>query len=317
MRQRYGLAPSARGGTGADGATPTQAHAETELAKSDTSVRQNRAEEKVPQVQLALDPGNRGDRALADKEARAKTENELALKAGASVDSLALARNVSNQQVPKAATPGQATSVFPATEVAYSFREAQGKPGEVTQRFAQNLRYRRNYNSPPLPNVLNAFQLVQSGRQIRIEDADGSTYVGNVETDGSPPALQAPERRTSSVELPRSAVEMKRQSASSAVAPQTASQPFQNVAFRVTGTNRTLNQLVVFQGNLLTTTGSLASIQAGNSGRGVQSNQPVLLQAGQALNLQNQLQLLNARVQGQALIGDNERIEIDASAEGR
>jgi hypothetical protein len=53
--------------------------------------------------------------------------------------------------------------------------------GQATQQFAQVRNYRVNFNSPPTLNVLNSFQLEQNGRLVRIVDADGSTYEGQID----------------------------------------------------------------------------------------------------------------------------------------
>jgi hypothetical protein len=50
--------------------------------------------------------------------------------------------------------------------------------------FAQSdtrAKYRRNFNSPPVPPVLRSFQLEQNGSNVRVIDADGSVYEGVAE----------------------------------------------------------------------------------------------------------------------------------------
>ena len=86
----------------------------------------------------------------------------------------------------------------------------------------------------------------------------------------------------------------------------------QNSFFRVSGTNRTLNQMVVFQGNFLANTNQTKQIVIGG--------QPAIDQRavapGQRLKLQSQ-QLPNALIQGQATIGDSNRVQINAAPVGR
>lgn len=79
------------------------------------------------------------------------------------------------------------------------------------------VRYRRNLLSPPNPKVLTAFTWENDGRQIRVVDADGSVYTG-----------------------PTQAVAKKE--------TVTGGESDGSYAFRLTGTNRTLRQVVVFSG---------------------------------------------------------------------
>ena len=46
-------------------------------------------------------------------------------------------------------------------------------------------KYRRNFNSPPVPPVLRSFQVQQSGANVRILDADGSVYEGTASSVGN------------------------------------------------------------------------------------------------------------------------------------
>ena len=91
-------------------------------------------------------------------------------------------------------------------------------------------RLRRNFNSPPPVNVLNAFQFENSGTGVRIIDEDGSVYSGSISAD-------------------RAAVSAKLKSVQ-------GSPPLN---FRATGTNRTLNQPVVFDGSLSVEVGGVSS----------------------------------------------------------
>lgn len=153
---------------------------------------------------------------------------------------------------------------------------------------------------PPLSPVLANFRVEQTGRQLRVVDSDGSTYVG--ETDGPPEfwgdvggkkdqAVQSFKRDGKISQLP-----------AAASAP---SQQVQNNFYRVVGTNRTLNQAVEF-------TWSYAEL----------TNAPVLAQAekigaeptkdARKLPTQFPVQLQNAFITGRAQFGNGKEIEINA-----
>lgn len=142
--------------------------------------------------------------------------------------------------------------------------------------------YRRNLNSPPPPEVLTAFELQRAGQDIRVLDADGSVYHGNVQS----------------------------QSAA------TADQPF---AFRAEGTNQTLNQRVVFTGEFNPAGNSFGNGSQNQSTVSAgQVNQ--IRAAGQAVSASNQSQagpasnnqMLQGRIQGRAAIGQSSELKIEA-----
>ena len=92
------------------------------------------------------------------------------------------------------------------------------------------------------PNVLVAFSVEQAQESLKMIDSDGSVYSGFVSR--TPKAAREP------------AEAMKKAVAQDGVATATAedqkTQPLRLFSFRVSGTNRTLNQDVVFTGNFLT-----------------------------------------------------------------
>jgi hypothetical protein len=175
------------------------------------------------------------------------------------------------------------------------------------QRFAQVREHRVNFNSPPLPPVLNSFQLAQNGRQIRVVDADGSIYDGAIEqSPGEAAARSGIALQTTPAELKKNNEPETRRSVTSATPGELPEA--QNVFFRVAGTNRTLNQLVVFEGNFLSTTNRSNEIVVGSKLKADQSaaspRQGVSPQAQQAPG---------GLIRGQALIGPSSRIEINAA----
>jgi hypothetical protein len=149
--------------------------------------------------------------------------------------------------------------------------------------------FRQNYNSPPNPAVLTTFQFQQAGEQVRIIDADGSVYVGNIQPAqdalhlvgrAAAPTPQLQRRYSGNQEL------------GLAVAPAQQAQSHA-VYFQAIGTNRTLNQLVEFTGNFQ----APLSQPAGGIGGGGQAQQPGATdQAG--------------RIEGRATVGRSQfRIE--------
>jgi hypothetical protein len=87
---------------------------------------------------------------------------------------------------------------------------------------------RRNYNSPPFPKVLTSFRLELAGNRVRITDADGSVYEGQLEAPGTETETRA-------------------QQSLGGVRGRTEN----GVPFEAKGVNRTLNQQVSFRGNVV------------------------------------------------------------------
>jgi hypothetical protein len=94
---------------------------------------------------------------------------------------------------------------------------------QIRQQFSQlegRSQLRRNFNSPATPTVLDTFHLENQGSALRIVDADGSIYTGVI---GESPADRfAAARGTTTTGVP----------------------------FRAVGANRTLEQQIIFDGNL-------------------------------------------------------------------
>ena len=159
--------------------------------------------------------------------------------------------------------------------------------------------------------VLDSFSVEQSGYQITVVDADGSKYSGIVQIGAANEERSLTVKQTSPVaQSPRLAATMPQRrelvATNSAVSFADAYQQqiaLQNFAFRVTGTNRTLNQAVVFSGNLVANTNAIV---VGNTlgGSAFQQVQP---QAGQKLPLSN------SRITGRASVGGNSEIQINAA----
>ena len=161
----------------------------------------------------------------------------------------------------------------------------------------------RNTAKPAVPNqILAAFQVEQSGNQLRVIDNDGSTYTGGIEMAADEKDSSAATAQTGTA-LPKSEGALVADNI--AAAPASSARNAQNFSFRVAGTNRTLNQQVVFTGNFLEITNLLVAAQAGLNLD--QARKARAVQAQQSLPL-----LQNSVINGRAQIGAGRQIEINA-----
>jgi hypothetical protein len=186
----------------------------------------------------------------------------------------------------------------------------------VTQKFVQTApattaRALLDDKTPRAHTVLASFQLEQTGSQLRIVDGDGSVYRGYVQ------AADANQRE-------RSAKAGAPAFAGAAKAP--AEAPKQTTvfsldsdrlaslsySFRVAGTNRSLNQQVVFTGDLLTAT-NLAPLPLAVTNLNTRF---ALERYQSAPAKQGQLPLLNSRISGKLVIGTGKAVEINALPAG-
>jgi hypothetical protein len=154
---------------------------------------------------------------------------------------------------------------------------------------------------PAEPNqVLAAFQVEQAGNQLRVIDNDGSTYTGGVELAAgelfSNTATDREEVKLLKTDGNGAARNITAKSASNA-------QAAQNYFFRVAGTNRTLNQQVVFSGNFLEATKAPAAAQ-------METNR--WQNVGTSQLQQSAPMLLNSTIFGRAQVGDQKEIQINA-----
>jgi len=151
----------------------------------------------------------------------------------------------------------------------------------------------------PLASVLVSFKMEQQGDELRIIDRDGSVYAGYLQNAAADSAVRGIPARP----LVNSSLSFKSAPQPQALGDNPATGRY---FFRVSGTNKSLNQKVVFSGNLAPVVDSSASDRRTNViaqpvGRLTSSRG----QPGQAW-------LLNSRVTGRALINDRQQIEINA-----
>jgi hypothetical protein len=140
----------------------------------------------------------------------------------------------------------------------------------------------------PPTQVMAQFRVEQEGDVVRIIDNDGSVYTGSIEvTAASPPAAGV------------SATRLSVQRARAVETPQSVNPQAQNFYLQASGTNRTLNQKVVFTGNVF-----------GNDLPAVanfQNQQPSLQ------NQRRQQQMLNLmRITGNARVGKGTDLRVEA-----
>lgn len=129
--------------------------------------------------------------------------------------------------------------------------------------------------------VLTSFALQQNGNELSVVDRDGSLYRGYLE-----PQQATVQRGIAETKAPRAKIalsESRARSAPAAVPAPTAGTATQYYYFRVVGTNQKLNEKVVFTGTLLTPTNT-----------GTNTIPP------------------NSRIEGRAVIGDREELQINA-----
>ena len=125
-------------------------------------------------------------------------------------------------------------------QTANSYFFVQTLDAGVTQLEARRHRFSTVANDVASNKVLAAFHFQVTGDQVTIVDSDGSTYRGEPVTD-QPANLSWAARS-------QSATTENLEKSKSAMKPQSSRPADGNVWFKVSGTNRTLNQLVTVRG---------------------------------------------------------------------
>ena len=212
----------------------------------------------------------------------------------------------------------------PSTASAAQLFGANSAPeaSQVRQQFLQldnQARYRKNFNSPPMPQVMQDFAFERTGDRVRIVDADGSTYEGTV--------MPAPveEVRANAVSKLDAAKERK----DSLAQPTQSADPQSSYRFYANGVNRKLKQSVEFRGEWQAavpaqsspTTPGLQPVALGvRLERKVaeKAEQTVLSNSlsGSAAKVLNYQQSQNAaapgRISGRAVVGGKNEFDINA-----
>lgn len=223
------------------------------------------------------------------------------------------------------ATPPVAAPAVPSGSLAAADREpsvanldaAKASANSVTQRFIQAnqaTKLQINLKSPGQV-VLGSFRVEQTGNQLRVIDSDGSIYsgiVGQAEEKEKASNIQTETINISGAAQPTLALRQKKQPAQNEplnIAGGSGGganiQSVQKNFFRVSGTNLSLNQPVVFTGSFMQNAQSLSSSKSFAGNASVATNLPAPATSPAPL------QLLNSQLQGRAVIGTNQ-IEINA-----
>ena len=151
-------------------------------------------------------------------------------------------------------------------------------------------------------DVLVSFSVEESRDRLRMIDSDGSVYNGFVSR--TPKAAREP------VEAAKKALAQDNEAA----AEDKKKVPLQLFSFRVSGTNRTLKQEVVFTGNFLTAAEAITT--PASAGELVVTNTPLIDGVGGiggSAGAVLPLELQKVRLEGRVLVDRTNKIEIKAS----
>jgi hypothetical protein len=142
--------------------------------------------------------------------------------------------------------------------------------------------------------VLTSFRVEKDGDAIRVIDADGSVYTGS---------LQLAQQVTNAT-VASGALSSTRISDSHVLVPAA-----RNYFFRVAGTNRNLNENVVFSGNFVPFTNTQIATDGRTFGGAIGGARRAATQP--MTNAETVLS--NSRITGKAVIGDQKEIEVNAT----
>jgi len=187
--------------------------------------------EKVPAASTTKPTVNLADNSQIkiepDKEiAAAKIQAAPAAAPAAGADSRAKSDTMAGV-APPVAQPSSAGSLGPKQQISQQ---------SALQSFRNNAQVSR------AANVLNTFQVQQEGSEIRVLDADGSTYMGKIEQSANNAELD------SRITARHDAAKQTRSYAAKAVRENETATPPESY-FRATGFNVSLKKTLVFEGN--------------------------------------------------------------------
>ena len=238
---------------------------ESEASKSSTHVAQGRAASEFPDIPA---------KDFADKKiAAAKIQAAPAAAPAAGADLKAKSDRMT-AAAPPVVQPSSAGNV------------------SMTQQFSQQSAlqsFRNNAQVNRTANVLNTFQVQQQGDEIRVLDADGSTYTGKIEQSTKSAGLDSrlAARRDAATQTRAYAAKAARENESAA--PQSY--------FRATGYNVSLKRTLVFEGNYAAPAVQQPATATSNDRQQAESSRE------------------RARIIGTARVNGEAPVEVDAIAE--
>jgi hypothetical protein len=149
--------------------------------------------------------------------------------------------------------------------------------------------FRNNAQVSQSANVLNTFQVQQEGSEIRVLDADGSTYTGKIEQSAKSAKLD------SRITARRDAAKQTRSYAAKATGESESAAP--QSYFRATGYNVSLKKTLVFEGNYAAPPAQQSATATANDRERTEQNRD------------------RARIVGTVRVNGGAAVEVDAIAE--
>jgi hypothetical protein len=208
-------------------------------------------------------------------------------------------------QAPPISAPPSGALAAPALAMSDSDSAA------VTQRFYRlygSARKTTTTKAPRNRGVLDSFRVEQSGAMIRVIDGDGSVYSGFVQASDQP-SQQFYNSGARSAREAESAQPATKAAPDQPADARSAGLPAASgYYFRVTGTNQTSRQPVVFSGTFMPVSPQISGVITGSQGRAVSGLvQPATATPGA-------LPLSRLQLRGRALIGATNAIDVNASS---
>ncbi len=213
--------------------------------------------ESAPRMETELDktlsasaaaPGQSyADKGAASDETKSI---ELAKRGEEKVSALKKFEDAATETAPKSSQEVGSGISNPVVASSGSLDQTGPKEGiNLRQQFSQktaNQTFRRDDRLQQAATVLDNFQVEQDGRQIRVVDADGSTYIGKIER------LSQNDKRNLLKEKQNYAAPSSR-APSAKLAKDTDESLGEEFYFQATGYNGSLKKSLVFEGNYIVT----------------------------------------------------------------
>ena len=281
---------------------------------------------------LAISGGAAAEARREPESIRKLAEQKIS-QAGAALEELASTARADKQSSQRyglrSATPGAPTSVggekkstdtvFKSAPAASSLGYAAKAPSPVrgvglergqsqsySQAFANVVpvsRAKKTDAGPPVSPVLANFQVEQNGNQLRVTDSDGSTYLG--ESNPQHGNFAGDAARDQGAASFKDDGRIAGQTAVTSTAALNQQKQATDYSCLVAGTNRTLNQQVVFSFNFMELTNALAAPQT--KSQGLEANQNNL-----KVPSQFPASLQNSAINGRARLDTGKEFEINA-----